>query len=76
MFRDAPGKAAGVFTLVLDALKGSIAVWLRGLLMDQRRTADWMDSRSSDCDDCAVTFFLSGWGFAVVREWRLELEFS
>jgi acyl phosphate:glycerol-3-phosphate acyltransferase len=35
------GKAAGVFTLVLDALKGSVAVLLARVLLDDGPGADW-----------------------------------
>lgn len=36
------GKAAGVFTLVLDALKGSVAVLLARVLMNDGPSADWI----------------------------------
>ena len=36
------GKAAGVFTLVLDALKGSIAVLLARVLLNDGPGADWV----------------------------------
>jgi acyl phosphate:glycerol-3-phosphate acyltransferase len=36
------GKAAGVFTLVLDALKGSVAVLLARVLVGGGPTADWV----------------------------------
>jgi acyl phosphate:glycerol-3-phosphate acyltransferase len=36
------GKAAGVFTLVLDALKGSVAVLLARVLVNDGPSADWI----------------------------------
>lgn len=36
------GKAAGVFTLVLDALKGSVAVLLARVLVNDGPNADWI----------------------------------
>lgn len=36
------GKAAGVFTLVLDALKGSVAVLLARVLINDGPNADWI----------------------------------
>jgi len=65
------GKAAGVFTLVLDALKGSVAVLVaRVLLSDgQGPIGSWLRQRSRRS---WAIFFLCGWDFVVARALRLE----
>lgn len=41
------GKAAGVFTLVLDALKGSVAVLVARILVGDGPSADWMGAAAA-----------------------------